>query len=194
MNNIANIVYDIEQIFIQNVFLLDNKRNIIMDGKFTKIVYSDHLFMTNGIFIHIPFLFDTFMVDDAHIKTNFDNGTKCIETHSKMRTGQFLKCFLLFKPTDAYNEKKINDLIVLEYCILEFYKQIFKCNKKTTTILKSQLHNGCIKIYVDSEEYDILMKTKFPLKHAFTLKISGIWEDFGNIGLTYKFIHDFDVL
>jgi hypothetical protein len=193
MNNLANIVYDIEQIFIQNIFLLDNKRNIIMDGKFTKIVYSDNFFMTNGIFIRIPFLFDNFMADDAHIK-QWDNGTKYTENHCRLRAGQFLKCFLLFKPTDAYNEKKINDLIMLEHCILEFYKQIFKCNKKTTTILKSQLHNGCIKIYVDSEEYDILMKTKFPLKHGFTLKISGIWEDFGNIGLTYKFMHDFDVL
>jgi len=54
--------------------------------------------------------------------------------------------------------------------------------------LKSQLHNGCIKSYIDMTEYSQLEKSQFPMKRDFVLKISGIWEDYNNIGLTYKFV------
>jgi len=192
---ISNIVYNIDQISIQNIFLLENKRNIIMDGKFTKIVYSDDLFMTNGIFINVPFLLDHFSMDNNSTRP-IQNVAKSIgENENSMDTSilslspsSYTKCFLLFKSADSYNEKIIQELIRIEYCILEFYKQIFKCGKKTTTILKSQLHNGCIKTYIDMSEYDSLSKSQFPMKHEFVLKISGIWEDYGSIGLTYKFI------
>jgi len=175
---ISNIVYNIDQIFTQNIFLLDNKRNIIMDGKFTKIVYSDELFMTNGIFINVPFVLDNFSVS-LQVKDNTD----IIQSG-----GSHMKCFLLFKSSDVDNEKIIQDLIHIENSILEFYKQIFKCDKKITTILKSQLYNGCIKSYIDMTEYNNLLKSKFPMMRNFVLKISGIWEDYNNIGLTYKFV------
>jgi len=174
---ISNIVFEIDQIFIHNMFLMDNKRNIIMDGKFTKIVYSDDLFITNGIFIQVSFILDNFSISSKD----------CIENPATNNT-PFTKCFLLFKATDAYNEKIIQELIKIEYAILDFYKQTFKCDKKSTNILKSQLHNGCIKSYIDITEYDKLSRSQFPMKLDFVLKISGIWEDYNNIGLTYKFV------
>lgn len=190
---ISNIVYNIDQISIQNIFLLENKRNIIMDGKFTKIVYSDDLFMTNGIFINVPFMLDHFSTD-SHSARSIQNSAKSIVENSmdtnilSLSPASYTKCFLLFKAAESNNEKIIQELIRIEYCILEFYKQIFKCGKKTTTILKSQLHNGCIKTYIDMSEYEALFKSQFPMKRVFVLKISGIWEDYGSIGLTYKFI------
>lgn len=163
----TNIIYDISKIQIQNIFLLENKRNIIMDGKFTKIVYSDNLFMTNGIFIRVPLLLNGFSSDSSR--------------HSSV--GLLSKCFLLFH--SETNEKIIQELIRIEQCILEFYKQIFKCNKKMTTILKSQLNNGCIKIYVENHKIN---DVKHISQYDFILKISGIWEDAEHVGLTYKFL------
>jgi hypothetical protein len=54
-NNISIVVYDIGFFQIKDIFLSDTKKNIIMDGKFTKIIYSDELITTHGIFLKIPF-------------------------------------------------------------------------------------------------------------------------------------------
>ena len=184
----TNIIYDISKIQIQNIFLLENKRNIIMNGKFTKIVYSDHLFMTNGIYLRVPLLLNGFSYDGSR------------EDKPRMGFPHLLKCFLLFQANSEPNDKIMHALIRIEQCILEFYKQIFKCNKKMTTILKSQLNNGCIKIYTENNKIDDI---KLPRQNVggnsaeiipatdqynFTLKISGIWEDAEHIGLTYKFL------
>ena len=55
---IANVVYDVCQFKIHNVFLLEKKRNMIMDGKFTKIIYSDNLFILYGIFLNVELIVD----------------------------------------------------------------------------------------------------------------------------------------
>ena len=295
--HISNIVYKIDEIFIQNIFLLENKRNIIMDGKFTKIIYSDNLFTTNGIFINVPFMLESFTPLKNSIRTGalhlphshgcvrvFDaapssrllspelrSSTKALtdssfclqnsvtpprvvtirtkddfssklpgklpvsegsETPSigepsdfvskrhanratPIKSSAILARDILIPEQTLYWEDKnrsaefvsnneiIRELIRIEYCILEFYKRIFKCNKKITTILKNQLHNGCIKTYI-SEGQDmrsigstttqskVVSKSNFPInfpiKYNFVLKISGIWEDYSNIGITYKFM------
>lgn len=173
---IANIVYNIHDFNINNVFLLENKKNMIMDGKFTKIIYSDSFFILYGIFIKIPLFID-------ELTTNI------IQTN---------KIFFKFQPNHVFHENNINEIIQIEYKILEFYKEIFHVKKKYATILRNQLYNGYIKIFKnmyyktkhntntvcsnDSQKENI-----YPKKMFFLLKISGVWEDSENIGLTYKF-------
>ena len=60
-----NIIYNIDQFKFHNLFFLDAKRNIIMDGKFTKIVYSDELIIMNGIYLITPF-------DDFYVENNLN--------------------------------------------------------------------------------------------------------------------------
>jgi hypothetical protein len=192
--SITNIVYDIPQFQIQNVFLLENKKNMIMDGNFTKIIYSDDLFILYGIFLNVPLLVDGF-------STNGVSGNKY---------------FFKFQPNHLANENTVNNMINIEYRILEFYKSIFKVNKKITTVLRNQLYNGYIKIYknmshVREERVSLMsedaLKSKhankgsgnggaqraeildnvYPAKKSFLIKISGVWEDNESIGLTYKF-------
>jgi hypothetical protein len=190
--SITNIVYDIPQFQIQNVFLLENKKNMIMDGNFTKIIYSDDLFILYGIFLNVPLLVDGF-------STNGISGNKY---------------FFKFQPNHVANENTVNNMINIEYRILEFYKSIFKVNKKITTVLRNQLYNGYIKIYknmshVREERVSLMsddaLKSKYvnkvgcivqraeildnvyPAKKSFLIKISGVWEDNESIGLTYKF-------
>jgi len=54
-NNVTIVAYDIGFFQIKNIYLSETKKNIIMDGKFTKIIYSDELITTHGIFLKIPF-------------------------------------------------------------------------------------------------------------------------------------------
>ena len=37
-----NIVLNIKDINTENIYLLESKKNIIMDGSFTKLLYSNH--------------------------------------------------------------------------------------------------------------------------------------------------------
>ena len=178
--SVANVIYDISQFQIQNVFLLENKKNMIMDGNFTKIIYSDDLFILYGIFLNVPLLIDGF-------STNGVSGNKY---------------FFKFQPNHLANENTINNMINIEYRILEFYKNIFKVNKKITTVLRNQLYNGYIKIYKNMTNYrdenmmlmndaknpkHMILDNVYPMKKTFLIKISGVWEDSENIGLTYKF-------
>jgi len=208
---IANVVYDVCQFQIHNVFLLEKKRNMIMDGKFTKIIYSDNLFILYGIFLNVELIVDA-------ITTNCESSNK----H-----------FYRFQTNHLFNEKTINEIIQIEHHILDFYRDTFKINKHFTTILRNQLYNGYIKTYSSnqtssntiirrSDEFkqhnyagfanrplvrdsygcyenaatdeinskkniDKMIVNIYPKKEKFLLKISGIWEDSENIGLTYKF-------
>jgi len=221
--NVANIVYDLSQFMIQNIFILDNKKNIIMDGKFTKIIYSDHFFISHGIFLLVDLLLDG--IQDNNLRNEFvqptreppgfvsnsevrntkeilskpkimnssDGSTKhrnAKEFVTKDKNFAYnggLKFFVKLQPKIQINEKTVNRLIGIEYSILEFYKNIYNCTKRSMTILKNQLLNGLIKIH---HKNDKIRGTNFSVSKRFVLKISGIWEDSENIGLTYRFMYD----
>ena len=120
-----NIAYKLDQINLQNLFFLDSKKNIIMDGKFTKILYSDELLTTNGISVVIPFHNTT--IDKTYNKT-----------------------MLKFQTSDSVNVRIANELSRIEKYILEYYKQISNNTKSATTTLNDHMKNGNVKIYRDS--------------------------------------------
>jgi hypothetical protein len=195
--NIANIVYDLSQFHIQNIFILDNKKNIIMDGKFTKIVYSDHFFISHGIFLMVDLLLDGII--DYNVRADHsekqhtriltrDKEARDIDTRNVSYNGGS-KFFVKLQPKLAFNERIVNRLIGIETSILEFYKNIYHCTKRSMTILKNQLLNGLIKIHYKIMS-DKIRGTNFAVPKRFVLKISGIWEDSENIGLTYRFMCD----
>ena len=49
-----NISIDLPKVTLPNVYFLDKKTNIIMDGNFTKILYSNDCFTMNGLYILFP--------------------------------------------------------------------------------------------------------------------------------------------
>ena len=120
-----NIAYKLDQVNLQNLFFLDSKKNIIMDGKFTKILYSDELLTTNGISVIIPFHNTT--IDKTYNKT-----------------------MLKFQTSDSSNVRITNELARIEKYILEYYKQISSNTKSATTTLNDHMKNGNVKIYRDS--------------------------------------------
>ena len=116
-----NIAYSLDKINLQNVFFLDSKKNIIMDGKFTKIIYSDHLVSTSGISAVVPF-----------------RNTSIDKTSSRN--------LLKFQPMDVVNTRLIGELTEIERSMIEYYKNLSQNNKTPVLTLRDHIKNGCIKI------------------------------------------------
>jgi len=166
-----NITLDTKRFSLGNTIFLDTKRNIIMDGNFTKIIYSNEWFTLNGIFFLFP-----------------------IETLSIQKIMN--KMTMKFHPYQPLNLSIIQDFAKIEYRLIEYYKQMNKCNKKTSNLLAKQLYSGNIKVYKDyngdnynSNIINNINETDFS---QYVMKISGIWETRDEVGLTFKLIHASD--
>jgi hypothetical protein len=153
-----------KKLLINNVYILEPKRNMIMEGVFSKLIYSNENFTMNGIFILFPIEVSNieFMGNKKQIKIN---------------------------PYSQYNGQIIQDFSRLECRILEYYKQTKQCNRKILNSLSKQMYSGYMKIY---KEYDKDQSTTYATHVTYLLKISGIWETDENIGLTYKLHEIFD--
>jgi hypothetical protein len=164
-----NILLNINDFKLSNIYFLDKKINMIMDGVFTKIIYSNNCMSMNGIYIDFPI---------KNVMTN--------KIHSKH-----------IIQLDVINNKDIfQKMIDIEKQILSYYVQYYsllQCdpsistekrlsiqNKTIIYSLKNQIQNGSIKYY---KEYDSYSK---PL--SFYIKFSGIWENQHEIGITFKII------
>jgi hypothetical protein len=176
-NNISIVVYDLGFFQIKNIFLSDTKKNIIMDGKFTKIIYSDELITTHGIFLKIPFQSVGKPESSSITILSKSSGQKSIMHQQSVPTTRpqvdekseeftdadnsynknkdstndpsTTKYRQIYKlqSHDILNSKNITDIIRIEIQILEFYKQLFQCKKKIVFMLKEQLQDGNIKLY-----------------------------------------------
>jgi len=119
-----NLAYKLDQIDLQNIYFLDSKKNIIMDGQFTKIAYSDAFLTTSGISIVIPF------VSPSLDKT-------------------YNKSILKFHTADIHNNRIMYELIRIEKYILSYYKSTTHSSKTINTTLADHIRTGNIKIYRD---------------------------------------------
>jgi len=130
-----NIIINQSNFDIQNVFFTDTKNNIMMDGIFKKIIYSNHAILLNGIFIELP----------------------------KTFTKHFLQPFF-----------------ELEQNILENYKKLYGVSKKENLTFQTQFEQNTIRVY--KERHNSYTNT------IYIMKISGIWENATDFGMTYKII------
>lgn len=161
MNIINTMIIAIDspkKISITNIYLLDTKRNIIMDGYFSKIIYSNELFTMTGMYILFPLEIIGLESNGAKKQLKFNPYTQC-------------------------NLQIIQDFSKLELRILEYYKQSKQNNKKIMNSLAKQLYSGYVKIYKD---YNQVVEKNTNISCFYLLKISGIWETTDNVGLTYK--------
>lgn len=155
-----NIVKTLEQYNTNYVYFLDPiKNNIMNDGNFIRIMYSNNIFMLNGIFL---------LVNIGNIITEkYYNKIKCIFDVSEYA--------LLIQKIKCVEEDILNKLIVT--------------NKVKKYKIVEQLTSGSIRIFSDEEygKSSICSPVKSN-NNKFMLKISGIWETDYEVGLTYKFI------
>ena len=140
---------------LANIHFLDKKTNIIMDGVFSKIIFSDSHIIMNGLFFDFPI---------KHIMTN------------RVYSRDILQLDVIS------NKDILQKIIDIERQLLHYYSQYFNVqNKIITCNLKNQIQNGYVKYY---KSYDSTSETK----NQFYIKISGIWENSKEIGITFKII------
>lgn len=157
-----NVILDIYGFQLNNIIFLESKRNMIMDGTFSKIIYSTEHFSLNSIYF-------TFAIDLLSIEKNMN------------------KYIMKYNPNSYTNANLIQELSKIEYRIIEYYKQINQINKRTNCILNRQLLTGNLKIYKD---YTLSKTNKSSPQYI--IKISGIWENNSEIGITYKIIEGYE--
>jgi hypothetical protein len=121
-----SIVLKNNHILIENLFFSDTKKNIIIDGFFTKIIYSDNDTSINGLYIDFPIIFNK---DE---KNNHKN-------------------LILFNAYYYLNSTIIKQIGELEIQILEYYNTYSHISKKIIPSLYNLLLNGKIKLYSNTE-------------------------------------------
>lgn len=135
---------------ITYVSFLEKKVNMLMDGFFSKIFYSDDCMIMNGLFIEIP------------IVTSYTN----------------IRNILQFDT--AVNKELIHKLSFIEKQMIQYYMFFFGISNKTPIYsLKQQLLKGSVKYYSPFRRSD---------DSIYYIKISGVWENSNEIGITYKII------
>lgn len=166
-----NIVLDKYNFNKNNLFLSDTKKNMVLDGNFTKIIYSDFACTMNSVYIVYPIF--RYYVD---------------------------KNILYFQLNDI-NTENINWFSSIESHILNLYSKENAIHKNKVYALYSQIITGKIKIHKDfmgnmsninnssALHSNAINQTQSGQANFIILKISGVWENANNIGITYKFIY-----
>jgi hypothetical protein len=143
---------------------MEKKRNVVIDGEFVKIGYSDQLLEMNELCI----LCEIKAPDECAEDDGF------ILKRKSSQKNVNLNCY--------DNLGLINALGTLEYEILNRYTQ----QKTPVYNLKTQLLNGKIKITQGN-----LKLIRGDGRQCCVVKISGLWETSDSVGLTFKFIGGF---
>jgi len=160
MNIVLNInnILENNNLDRQKIFFLDKKRNMIMDGEFSKIVFSDEMISLNGLFLDCSLY------------------TQPIDKFQK-------KNMIWFQPYHVNNLNTIQSFCVLEREILEYYKDYTASKKIPSFILHNQLYSGNARINKNQSHGEIFNQ----LDAKYIIKISGVWESEDRFGVTYKF-------
>lgn len=145
--------------FRYNVKFLEKKRNMIMDGDFVKLVYSDECMAINSIY--------------------FTCTLKC-KNEDCRDTRQDEKCMIWFAPYDPVNKREIEKIVKYEQILIEEYIEQMHCRKSPMFLLKNQLLSGNMRLYK-------MHHVQQP-PTTMVVKISGIWESNEHFGITYKFL------
>ena len=98
-----NIIYNIDKYNKNKISFSDSKRNILMDGKFTKILFSESYFSIVGIYLKINF---------SNVKLNTINNKHILKLDKNIN-----------------NDRIIKNLVQIEFDILNYYKILFDSKK-----------------------------------------------------------------
>ncbi len=117
-----NIIYDLDEYEKNNVHFLDKKKNMMMDGKFTKLLYSNEYFTTIGLFLNINF---SLLITTSHLNNR---------SYIKLERS-------------SNNNFIISKIFKLEQDMLNYYKILYGVDKKEKYTLSNTLSDGNLKIY-----------------------------------------------
>lgn len=153
------------EMYKENCFyFLDTKPNMIMDGIFTKIIFTHSCFTLNGVYFKFPIMHQSI----EHVLNKQD--------------------YLYFEPSNKLNIPILRLCKLMEKTILQCYSN-YKGNFTRKTPIHSiakQLNSGKCKIQLcNNHKMDKILK-------SLVIKISGIWETPTEYGITYKIMEQSD--
>lgn len=164
-----NVVITPTEYKLSRVYFTEKKPNThIPNSIFNRITYSTNDFIMNGVYIH----FELFI---RQIEQNFNSNIY----NSSFDCGH------------DYNKQQIELLQKIEGDILDKWVRLehsggsgnINAKIKCSTDIIQQLRSGVISVWKNESQY-----CDKPQFQHFIIKISGIWENDGECGLTYKFI------
>lgn len=164
-----NVVITPQEYKLSRVYFTEKKPNThIANSTFNRITYSTNDFIMNGVYIQ----FELFI---KQIEQNFNSNIYNFH----------------FDIAHEHNEKMIEIFKKIEIDILDkwirlehpdFVRSSSTPRYKSTDVIQ-QLRGGIISVWKNELHY-----SDKPQFHHFIIKISGIWENDGGCGLTFKFI------
>lgn len=146
-----------------NINQLSSNNISILDSK-------NNIVMDGGKFTKINFIDPYFTMNGIFIVFPISNFV--IETQNNKKN-------MKFQWYSTQNQNAAKDLMMLENRLLDFYNFNKQKNFKKRLLLKQQIETGYMKIYKENH-------THYNTASVYVLKISGIWEDRDEIGITYK--------
>jgi len=161
------------------LFFYDKKKNMIVDGVFSKLMFSNQYVSCAGMMLKTPF-----EIINPRLLQN--NKPDIPPTSSKSRfydlyeNNAMVKWNTQLKPSSEINKNLVALLIHYEEEILTQYKLMNGLKHTPVFSLASQLSYEHIIIH---STVDVL-----PANPELYLKISGVWETSTHIGITYKFM------
>lgn len=119
-----NIILDPSILSFTEIFLADKKRNILINGYFTKIIYSNQYITINSIYYTLQF-----------------ESTNITRMNGDM--------YMQYDTHNSHNNNTIKRLAYIEYKLLEYYKQVYNLSVNISTSIEKRLQYGKIKISCD---------------------------------------------
>ena len=179
----------ISEVSSENIYIMDPKKNILLDGTFSKMIYVNSFFSMNGIYMNLPIHIQKIENSNYFTKppVNYVNNNTNLDTKNKT-----VPCS---KKTVYFSVIKHNDLLLylesLEKQILEKYIPLDSNIPKIYTILQT-LKAGYFRVFRDSFS-NTETSSSSSSTNTFVLKISGIWENAKGYGLSYKIVESNNV-
>ena len=179
-----NIVIDISNILFNGIFIFDKRKNVIIDGYFSRLVYSTPHFVMNGIYINcrlykVPEIAPPPGFGLIRHSNSYNHFSSLSLSDSSTEGFRTTETFDLKNP---HNLTYIVTLCSIEEFILNQYKETKNVTKSCVYNIRNQLYSGSLKISAYASTH--LVKDDFI---KLILKISGVWETDTCIGVTFKF-------
>ena len=123
-----NFAIQLKQFDVKQISFLDSKKNMLMDGYFTKINYLSKYFTMNGLFFYIPIKIKYMLKERSSVK---------------------------FDPYLPENHLSIQKFSAIENEILDFYIMNKQTELKKQLLFAKQLFNGVLKLNIDNSIQEI---------------------------------------
>lgn len=176
-----NIIVDISNLNLNGMFFLDKRTNVIIDGYFSRLVYSTPDFVMNGLYLKSG-LYKTQepsppigMIRQSNSYNQFSS--LCLSEPKQ----ESFRPIIQFDLKNTHNLKHILELCSLEESILNQYKELKSLDKACVYNVRNQLYTGSLKL---SGPPIHSVKSEFV---KLIIKLSGVWETDTSIGITFKF-------